>query len=453
MRRLIVFCSLVLLLSGVAVKAARAQAGLSSQEGFQTLSSESSFQTAGTPTAEGNGTGVRLSEDSILHFGVGAEAGYDSNVFYDDRDRISSPILRVTPSVEITNTTRDGAVPSGAAYSIAGALQYREYLTDDPNAKAQRAFNPSVSAGVEFSQNRAISFGLSEQFSRMEEPPYGAGTGSITRDFNLAAAQLRLAPGGGRVQAVLRYSNSIDFFETENYKFANMMGHDVMLDASWRWFPKTALYLTISQGVINYFNQDSQPEDQKKQSSYPLRVMAGLRGLVTEKISVSLGAGYAAGFYQGAAENPSGLGNLAAVGEVIYSPTLLTRLLLGYRHEFRNSVIGTYYDLDAVYLGLEQNIASRFVLAGFGRLENRVYHGLRIAGVDVPRTDRFATAGAHADFYVQRWFYMGVGYSLTYNDSSLSVSTSTDPAVSAVIESTGLDYVKHQVFGRVGIVY
>ena len=64
-------------------------------------------------------------------------------------------------------------------------------------------------------------------------------------------AQVRWAPGGGRLQGLLRYTNTIDWFETEYLKAANSMGHEGMLDMSWRWLPKTALYLQVRQGYIS----------------------------------------------------------------------------------------------------------------------------------------------------------------------------------------------------------
>ena len=43
--------------------------------------------------------------------------------------------------------------------------------------------------------------------------PSASLSGNITRDDNLALAQLTYAPGGGRIQGVLRYTNVVDRFE------------------------------------------------------------------------------------------------------------------------------------------------------------------------------------------------------------------------------------------------
>ena len=53
-------------------------------------------------------TGIQLNEGTLLHAGVGVEAGYDTNVFYANTDAKGSGIIRVLPYAEITNATRNG---------------------------------------------------------------------------------------------------------------------------------------------------------------------------------------------------------------------------------------------------------------------------------------------------------------------------------------------------------
>src|SRR4051794_18599075 len=72
-------------------------------------------------------TGIQVSDGVLMHLGIGAEAGYDSNVFYEPTNAQSSPILRIVPFAELTNATRTGAVPSGLFFDLSGSLTYREY--------------------------------------------------------------------------------------------------------------------------------------------------------------------------------------------------------------------------------------------------------------------------------------------------------------------------------------
>lgn len=385
-------------------------------------------------------TGVKLSESTLLHVGVGAEAGYDSNVFFTRNNRVDSPVTRIVPFIQLTNAGRGGAVPSGLYYDLSANLVYREFLTDDERAKAQRAFNPAVTGLVEFGSNQALAVTLSDFYVRLEEPPYGPSTGNITRNYNLAALQLRWTPGGGRLQSALRYSNAVDIFENPELEYANYMAHDLMVDVSWRWLPKTATYVQLSQGYVGYFE-----DDPRKSNSLPFRGIVGLRGLLTEKLSLNLGLGYTNGFYRDA-PNPSGWGNLATVAELTYRPTLTTQILLGYRHEFRNSpIIANFYNVDAGYLSLRQAVAARFIVGGFGRYEYRRFEGARTAAaIESARRDHVIQLGANADYFIQRWFFAGVFYVFTANRSNLSDQLPT---------AQGLEYDKHLLLGRLGVTY
>jgi len=414
---------------------ASAQQGLASTQGGspEASAAEASVTSAPTPGIHAN-PGVRLSEETVLHAGVGASAGYDSNVFFNDANKVTSPIFEVTPSIDLTNSPRDGTQPSGIYYDFGASLQYREYLTDDENVKSQRAFNPTLSGLLQTSAQTALGLALSESFTRLQEPPYTPSTGNITRDANLASARLRLSPGGGRLAGSLQYTNAVQIFETTGLEYANVMGHEFLLDLSWKWLPKTGLFVQAAQGIISYLKTDPA---HPRNNGYPFKAVGGMRGLVTSKVSAMITAGYAIGNYQGGAPNPTGASNLIATLDLNYAPVSSTIIGLGYRHEFQNSpVIGTYFDTDWGYLGLKQNFGQRLVAGINGRYEYRRYKGL-----PVERRDNIIGAGALMDFYIQQWFYAGVSYTLSLNDSNL---TAAEGAV---------DYTKHIILGRIGFVY
>lgn len=419
---------------------AHAQQAMQSTQGLQTMGADASLGVAYLPNkANLNETGgAKLSESAVLHVGLGAEAGYDSNVFYQKTNPVSSPVIRVIPFIQITNASRGGAQPGGAFYDLSATLLYREFITDDTAAKAQRAFNPVISGLLDLNPQSPLNFSVTEQFARFEEPPYIASTSNIVRIYNYASLQLKYAPGGGRLQTMLRYSNAVNVFETDTLKFANHMGHDLTLDTSWRWLPKTSLFLQLSQGYIDYLNPEAANGSTRK-NSYPLRAITGIRGLITNKTTVYMGVGYLNGFYTGGVQNTSGFSNLGFVSEVSYSPTLLTKAMVGFRHEFRNSpVIGNFYDVDTPYASFSVNLASRFVVSAFGKYEYRRYRGTSSA----ERKDHVIQAGGQADFFVAHWFYLGASYVSTVNDSK-----TTNDGIA------GLDYTKHLVLGRIGVTY
>jgi hypothetical protein len=389
--------------------------------------------------------GVQVGDGLLLHAGVGAEAGYDSNVFYSDTDPQGSAIIRVVPFAELTNKTRTGALPEGAAFDIGTSLTYREYLSNDALIRDQRAFMPSAYGNLEVSGRQAVSFGVSDSFNRTEDPPYlRSGTlDPFIRDTNVGLAQIRVAPGGGRLAGALRYTNIIDYFETNIIKGASSMSQALSLDVSWKWLPKTALFVQVTQGYVSYFN--TVPGDTKS-PSYPLHAMAGLRGLITPKLSVNLAVGYTNGFYSNVPGPVGFRGNFSAGADATYRPTLMTTFIVGYRHDFQNAILGDFYYLDSAYLNVGQAIAGR---VGFGlsaRYESRSFQGVPLAdGTKISRHDNYLEAGANLDYRIRAWTYAGIAYTVMSNSSPYEPTAPDDPG--------RVNYVKHLVFARLGLSY
>jgi hypothetical protein len=391
-------------------------------------------------------TGTQLSESLLLHAGVGAETGYDSNVFYSDADPKPSPILRVLPYLELTNASRGGVVPSGTYFDLATALIYREYLSTDPTIRQQRSFMPSVAGNLELNNNQQLGFSVSEAFARIEDPPYQAeiasqGLNLIDRDSNQFLAKLRWSPGGGRLSSTLSYLNIVDVFEGNRaLTLANSMSNQLILDVAWKWLPKTAVFVSVQQGYIYYFNEGKTP-------SYPLHALAGLRGLITEKLSATVAAGYADGFYSGA-PGPSGLrGNLTANVDLVFRPSIFTTIASGYRHDFQNAVLGNFYYVDAVYLNIGQSIAGRFGLGFSGRYESRSYSGIPVAsGPPADRHDNFWQIGANLDYHFHSWSYAGLAYTLLANLSDWQQGPNPNNPPTPT-------YLKQLFFARLGVSY
>src|SRR6185436_16594746 len=137
------------------VIAALAGAGISTRAAAQNAMT-------GAPTGD---IGVKLSETNTLHVGVAAEAGYDSNVFYNDQATQSSAIVRVTPSFMVTNNGRDGTARSAAVYTVGANLTYREYLNESENIRRQRAFVPTAVASLVLNGEKT-RLNLGDMFTR-----------------------------------------------------------------------------------------------------------------------------------------------------------------------------------------------------------------------------------------------------------------------------------------------
>jgi hypothetical protein len=367
-----------------------------------------------------------LGDEAILHAGVFADIGYDTNVFYGSNSQEGSGVLHVMPRLEITNAERDGSIPSGTYYDLVGSVDFVRYLSSNGAVTDQSAINPSLGGSAEFSSGQALSFSLSETFSRYQQAPYVAGGPPIIRDDNMASASLRFAPGGGRLRVMLRYTNLIDKYEG-TYDTGSNMGNEGVLDIGWRWLPRTTIYAQVAQGAITYFNSGT-----SSSASFPLRTLLGLRGLLTEKLSVNIAAGYNNAFYSSGG-SPTGFGNVGILAEVNYTISTLTRAGLGYHHDFVNSpFLGGYYNMDAIYGTFQQMVASRVVTYLFGRYENRRFGNGRI--------DNNVMGGVALDYMAGKFLLAGASYSLNLNRT-----TTGGP--------DQLDYTKHILLFRLGVMY
>jgi hypothetical protein len=389
----------------------------------------------------GDSGGVRVGEGVYLRLSILAEAGYDSNVFYNDLSKVDSPTLQVTPRIELNNTSRAQVAPP-LQFGLSASLLYREYLSDDTTVKTQRAFNPTFSGHLAYVPSQAFSITATDSYSRLEDPPYVPGGATIQRDLNTGILDTRFTPGGGRLQNTIRYSNTVDLFESDSASFANRMVHDFLLGASWKWLPKTALYVEGAIGYIQLLNKERAAAESKS-NSIPYRALGGLRGLITPKLSLNIGVGYSDAIYDSGTINPSGFSNFLVDTSLNYKPGPFTTFILAYEHAFRDSpIIGNYYDVDAANLTLSQQVAA-FVLRGFYIYEFRRYRGIQQMA-EVSRRDHLQRAGLQADYFLQRWFFAGIGFTAQVNRSNFGQS---------VVAQTPADYTKYTVLGRLGITY
>lgn len=400
--------------------------------------------------------GLLLSDSALMHVGVTVEGGYDSNVFYDDTpgNNFASSLLRINPFVEISNTARNGEVPSGLYFEARAALTYREYLSSDKDINALRSFTPQIGGSLEHNANGMLAFGLMESFARLQDPPFNhaaAASGMLIRDNNQASAQLRWTPGGGRLQGLLRLTDVIDYFELASLKAASSISNELMLDVSWRWLPKTALFFQARQGYLFHLSDNSAlasdnlralSADGQKFSSYPLRLTLGIRGLITEKTSVALAVGYQNAFYSGGANTTDAgvLGSTLIAAELVVTPIFGAKITFGVRNEFRDSVLGNFYLDDGAYLNLAYQTTTRLIAQLWGSYDHKQYYNAPM----VPggrRNDDLIQAAAALDYYLKSWAFAGISYTLAMNHS--------DPD----LQLSGAKYTKHQVFARVGISY
>ena len=114
------------------------------------------------------------------------------------------------------------------------------------------------------------------------------------------------------------------------------MANALTLDASWKWLPKTALFVQLSQGYIILL-QHRRPAIRSR-SRYPLHAMAGIRGLITAKLAVNLIGRVHERLLRDPAPGPSRVPRQFQRGRRRHlPPDAVDDVTLGYRHDFQNA--------------------------------------------------------------------------------------------------------------------
>jgi hypothetical protein len=96
---------------------------------------------------------------------------------------------------------------------------------------------------------------------------------------------------------------------------------------------------------------------------------------------------------------------------------------------------------------LIQQLAGRVTAIGSVRYEHRVFQFS-----EAQRTDNNVQVAAAVDYHPKPWAYVGAGYALLMNDADLPKASPTTPQGAATAPQ-GANYVKNQVFVRLGVTY
>ena len=232
---------------------------------------------------------------------------------------------------------------------------------------------------------------------------------------------LRWAPGGGRL-AGCSATRTRWMYSRRQPPRRQLDGPRAHAGRGWKWLPKTALVLQISQGYIVYLNTDVKGES--KPTSFPLHVMAGIRGLITAKLAVNLAPATRTVSTTYQPDRPGALGfqgKFSAWPTSDYHPTILTSIGLGYRRDFQNAILGDFYYVDSVYSEYRagDRRASRYwVFRSATRAARSRTSACRLPTARSPAgTITTVQVGANLDYHIRDWTYAGVAYTLLANSS------------------------------------
>jgi hypothetical protein len=364
----------------------------------------------------------------VLHPGLALEGGYDSNVFLQEQNEDDSFILRVTGYLDVATEPaqrqREGeankAEPQKLEFRAGIGGAYYHYFTDRmaPNAAADGHFK------LAYNPSQVFTLEVRDVFLRSIRPFTNADTTDDTttsygRNRNTASIGLVGRSKSQVLEGRVGYTNAIEFFDADVFKYGNNMTHRVPASLSWAFFPSSALIYTAEYIRQQFDEEEVFASSTLLSDNNRVRTHMSYNGSLTERFSLTALLGYTAGFYSLASDFD---GVIAGVN-VRWRPRPTIILTAGYDHDIRPSFIGNFTRINQLSMRVRFIVAGALTLGIDGRVSFDK-SGLALApdgtllGNEPYRKDIRVFAGISGEYRFKSWLALfgRIGYLADFTD-------------------------------------
>ncbi len=278
-----------------------------------------------------------------------------------------------------------------------------------------RLSRPQYNVALDTKFNRdgvaEVQLGASGVYSdRTQNPTFAVG---VLSNFLNAYLAVPIHPGGRALEVTPKIATSFEFFTAQDgsgscppavpCSNANYGNANFGLNARWKFLPKTAVIVDVNSDYRFYLNAAAITGNRVL-----FRAQAGLAGLISPRIAVTLMVGYGGDFTTGSIHTV--VGN----AEVSYTVSEQSRIAVGYaRNVMAVPLVGTAMD-DRGYLR-----------GGLGLLGGRLLLNAQVSadyftylGAAAVPNDLLLSASAGPTFTVTSWFDVGAAYTLSWRLTS-----------------------------------
>lgn len=381
---------------------------------------------ASTASAEW-GEGVR-GGPFVLHPGVSLSAGFDSNLFYSSYGE-QGTVYQAPEGVLEPRLSLHTADPGQWDLSGDAAVSWRQYFSEDQRVASQSGLSAELDATAHWNAEGPFSLRFSEEFRRTHETPNYPSPNSINRIFNQAGVMAGLHPGGRILETYLSYDFDIRRY-SDRLSSLDRDAHHFGWHGHWSFLPKTALVAEADHRRIRY-HHEFQGDDSvspgsrlRNVDSNPVRLLGGVEGLITDRISLGARGGYGWANYE---EGPNYENALVRVessyqfGNLAYD----NRLRAGYNWDFSDSTIGNFYTTHRFLLGYEQgfydnrlrlDVEADAQIRNYSELEHYDF-GTEAGDITLPEdaSDFLAGVSAGTTYDLREGWSVGVRYRFRAN--------------------------------------
>lgn len=382
--------------------------------------------------------GLRIGDFVFSPF-LEVQGSYVSNLFRQAAAEGTSAavVLATIPGFSLKNSK-----PSLVRLIWKADSEINYYFSDNPNAKDQGRFGASTDLRVDVLPRSVLGFFVLEQFRREALPPNFSSSVRYDRNYNHAETGLQIRPGGGALQFALSYA--FNFMLYDKKEDMDFWFHEARLLGTWDLLPKTTVLLDADFQVRRW----RKPLGGLRTQSNPLRVYAGMRGMITKKLGAVVRLGFGKGFYKEGTEFTNFIGE-AGLGIQPW-PSLFGEI--GYRRGFEDSYYGNWYLGDTAYLKFGVQILRRVNLTIEGDYTYVQYASFNPAIINpayrvnqASRRDHALRAKSELVWSLFRYLEVSVGYNLSAILTDFEIAT-----------PSGTDfgrYVVHEAYGGLRFVY
>lgn len=368
------------------------------------------------------GSGIRLG-DFELHPGIGMELGYTSNVYNaEPGERISSVALRVAPHLFLSTLGAErsgqdeGYKPGIIAFKGGLSAALFHYFAD---GTPPTDVSTDVNLELTLAPQRPVSFTVTEVFNRsvkpFSDPVNEPGPGDtvipvnavrsapqvdFTRYSETIGAKLEGRTDGGLLSGGLGYRLNYAWFEDQFFAVNNNLTHSVNLTSAWEFLPQSALFYDATYSHQVYTNREETLGDALRGplvNNDQISARIGFNGAITSRISATLAAGYAVGFFGG-----NDFEGLTLNAEGRYLPSPASELALGYERSFSSAFEGNFVLRNQIYARARYFFAGAFVLTSKLAVEFLSF-GPDVQSMQDPRRDTRYSADVGGEYRFIDW--------------------------------------------------
>jgi hypothetical protein len=414
---------------------------------------------AATPwAASADENGIRVG-DGRLHPYFEFETRYDSLVGYVGEENVAGGTT-LTPYGDLGLHFRPGftlEVPSERVeLDVAAHLDLIQYLgAENEGTTEQNRVQAEADAAATFNPNGQVYFKVEDTFRRGDKTSMLVlGVGSIT-DYNLARVRVGIQPGSKTLVIEPGYSLAYEHFEHAEGTLAagcadndptcdpdsvsafDYLAHTFHLDATWKFLPKTAVVFDSSFSSRSYIGEIEGEDGVSKRplekyGTDNLRVMAGLAGLITPKLGLTLKAGWGEQLDDGGYSAPLGQ------AEAVYRFSERMEARAGYLRAFESHPgRSLHYSDDRVYGNVRLGFGEKLEVLG-----QAAYDSIAFGTGDNDRADDLVTLSIAPSYQITPWLEGAVGFALT--DRTTSIDEENNSLIA---------YNRKEVFARVSATY